>query len=113
MEIDYRPWGIFKVLHEAPNFKVKELIVQPNKALSLQSHDRREEHWIGVEGNGWAYIGYRKQRVCAGSHHYIPISAIHRLINDTDEVLIIIEVQTGDYFGEDDITRYEDRYGRI
>ena len=119
LEIGNRPWGIYYVLEDSPLYKVKKLIVNPGKRLSLQSHTKRSEHWTVVSGiatvdirdpdfkeveqirmlrpNEWCYIH---------AHH------LHRLSNTGSEPLVIVEVQCGEYTGEDDITRYDDDFGR-
>lgn len=119
LEIGNRPWGIYYVLEDSPLYKVKKLIVNPGKRLSLQSHTKRSEHWTVVSGvatvdirdpdfkeveqirmlrpNEWCYIH---------AHH------LHRLANTWTEPLVIVEVQCGDYTREDDITRYDDDFGR-
>jgi mannose-1-phosphate guanylyltransferase/mannose-6-phosphate isomerase len=107
-----RPWGAYTVLQEGPNFKIKRIEVKPGAALSLQMHHRRSEHWVVV--NGTARVT-RDQDVFDIQHNestYIPIGAKHRLENPGKEPLVMIEVQCGDYVGEDDIVRFEDKYGR-
>jgi len=107
------PWGSFEVLSEASDHKVKRIIVEPNGCLSLQLHHLRSEHWFVVAGFGVALVDSEKKPLRAGYSLHIPKKAKHRVQNSSDENLIIIEVQTGEYFGEDDIERLEDKYGRI
>jgi len=107
-----RPWGYFEVLSDAPDHKVKRIVVQPGGSLSLQRHKKRAEHWYSVSGEGIATIDGKAFSLIGGKAVDIPQGATHRLENTTDCDLVIIEVQTGTYFGEDDIERLEDKYGR-
>jgi mannose-6-phosphate isomerase-like protein (cupin superfamily) len=107
------PWGSFEVLSEAPGHKVKRIIVEPGGCLSLQLHHHRSEHWFVVAGLGVATVGDREKSLRAGRAIDIPRKAKHRVRNSSDENLVIIEVQTGEYCGDDDIERFEDKYGRI
>jgi mannose-6-phosphate isomerase len=107
------PWGSFEVLSETPDHKVKRIVVEPGGCLSLQLHHRRLEHWFVISGKGMAIAGDKRKSLRAGSSIDIPRKAKHRLQNSSDENLIIIEVQTGEYFGDDDIERFEDKYGRV
>lgn len=112
-EIFQRPWGFYKTTVMNPYFQSKVISVNPKSQLSLQSHNRREEHWIVAHGTGTVQIDDSVIPVSRGSSLFIPKGAKHRLTNvDDKESLIITEVQIGDYFGEDDIIRYEDIYGR-
>lgn len=112
-EIFQRPWGYYKTTVLNEYFQAKIISVKPGGQLSLQSHNHREEHWIVVHGNGTVQLDNSKIIVCCGSNIFIPLGCKHRLTNtDEKESLIITEVQIGDYFGEDDIIRYEDVYGR-
>jgi mannose-1-phosphate guanylyltransferase/mannose-6-phosphate isomerase len=110
---DYRPWGWFEVLATSNFFQVKRILVNPGAALSLQSHKYRSEHWIVVEGKAKVTIEKNIQQVKKGQSVFVPLGAIHRLENLEKIPLILIEVQTGTYLGEDDIYRYEDKYSRI
>ena len=113
-EIFQRPWGYYKTTVLNDYFQAKIISVKPGGQLSLQSHDHREEHWIVVHGNGTVQLDKSVLPVSCGSTIFIPLGCKHRLTNvDDKESLIITEVQIGDYFGEDDIIRYEDVYGRI
>ncbi|HET7262504.1 MAG TPA: mannose-1-phosphate guanylyltransferase/mannose-6-phosphate isomerase [Casimicrobiaceae bacterium] len=107
-----RPWGTYTVLEEGPRFKIKRIEVHPGAALSLQLHHRRSEHWVVVQGTAHVTNGEREFDVPMNESTYIPIETRHRLENRGTEPLAIIEVQCGDYLGEDDIVRYDDRYGR-
>jgi mannose-6-phosphate isomerase len=108
-----RPWGYFEVLADAPDHKVKRIVVEPGGILSLQLHKLRSEHWFIVSGKGVATIDGKDYPVSPGSVVNIPAKKTHRLQNVSDKNLVIIEVQTGEYFGEDDIERLEDKYGRV
>lgn len=111
--ISSRPWGYYKttVLNEL--FQSKVIYVLPKQSLSLQSHKRREEHWTIINGNGKIQLDESIRQVSSGDVVYIPKGCKHRITNlDEGEVLIFSEIQLGDYFGEDDIQRYEDVYGR-
>jgi mannose-1-phosphate guanylyltransferase / mannose-6-phosphate isomerase len=107
-----RPWGSYTVLEDAADCKVKRLVVRPGQVLSLQLHHRRAEHWTVVQGIATVTIGETVQDLRAGQACYIPVNTKHRLENRTAQDIHLIEVQCGDYFGEDDIVRFEDRYGR-
>ena len=108
-----RPWGFYKTTVLNDYFQSKVISVRPNEQLSLQSHDRRQEHWIVAHGVGTVQVDEGIIPVSRGSMVYIPRGAKHRLTNtDDQESLIVVEVQIGEYFGEDDIVRYEDTYGR-
>lgn len=112
MEIDERIWGKFEVLVEDAGYKVKRITVIPGGRLSLQSHAYRAEHWVIVSGLAKVTVGDNVSTKNPGESVYVPLGTIHRLENETDEDMVLIEVQTGTYFGEDDITRHEDVYGR-
>lgn len=107
-----RPWGSFEILEDHPGHKVKKITVLPGKRLSLQRHRLRAEHWVVVEGRGVITIASRETEVKTDQSAYIPPDSAHRLANPGPEPLVIIEVQTGTYFGEDDIERMEDDFGR-
>lgn len=109
----HKPWGEFIVIHDSSGYKVKKLIVKPGEALSLQSHSRRSEHWIVVEGEASVVRGNENLVVRLNETVFIPRNVKHRITNTlNDENLVIIEIQVGDYLGEDDIIRYHDKYGR-
>ncbi|HBI47388.1 MAG TPA: mannose-6-phosphate isomerase [Smithella sp.] len=107
------PWGNFEVLSDAPDHKVKRIVVDPGGCLSLQLHHLRSEHWFVVAGLGIAIVDGKKKSLRAGSAIDIPQKSKHRVQNSSNEKLIFIEVQTGEYCGDDDIERFEDKYGRI
>jgi mannose-1-phosphate guanylyltransferase/mannose-6-phosphate isomerase len=107
-----RPWGTYTVLQEGPRFKIKRIEVRPRQALSLQMHHHRSEHWIVVSGTARVTCDDRTLLVSANESTYIPIGAKHRLENPGVVDLVMIEVQCGDYLGEDDIVRFSDVYGR-
>jgi mannose-1-phosphate guanylyltransferase len=107
-----RPWGTYTNLEEAPGFKIKRIEVRPGAALSLQLHHHRSEHWVVVRGIARVTNGEREFDVRPNESTYIPVETKHRLENRQREPLVIIEVQCGDYLGEDDIVRFDDRYGR-
>jgi mannose-1-phosphate guanylyltransferase/mannose-6-phosphate isomerase len=107
-----RPWGTYTVLQEGARFKIKRIEVKPGQTLSLQMHHHRSEHWIVVSGTAKVTCGDRTHLVAANESTYIPIGTTHRLENPGVMDLVMIEVQCGDYLGEDDIVRFEDKYGR-
>jgi mannose-1-phosphate guanylyltransferase/mannose-6-phosphate isomerase len=107
-----RPWGTYTVLQEGPRFKIKRIEVKPGHTLSLQMHHHRSEHWIVVSGTARVTCDDRTYLVAGNQSTYIPIGARHRLENPGILDLVMIEVQCGDYLGEDDIVRFEDKYGR-
>lgn len=108
-----RPWGSYTVLDEADNFKVKRIEVLPEKRLSYQQHARRAEHWFVVRGTAKVTLNGADFLVKTGEAVDIPVGTAHRVENpDTSDTLVFIETQTGDYFGEDDIIRFEDDFGR-
>ena len=109
---DYRPWGWYESIALGSRFQVKRIVVNPGGALSLQSHKHRSEHWIVVEGTAKVTIDDDVKIVNENQSVYIPSGAKHRMENPSKQPLTLIEVQTGSYFGEDDITRYDDVYAR-
>ncbi len=111
-EEDHRPWGYFRVLEDASRHKVKRIIVNPGQRLSLQKHNRRREHWFILEGEATVTLNEEDIRLSSGQAIDIPEGALHRVKNTGSEPLVFVEVQTGDYFGEDDIIRVDDDYGR-
>lgn len=110
---DRRPWGWFETLATGERFKVKRIVVLPGAALSLQSHRFRAEHWVVVEGTARVTLGDKVMLVSQNQSVYIPLGERHRLENPGAAPMVLIEVQTGQYFGEDDIIRYEDVYARL
>jgi mannose-1-phosphate guanylyltransferase/mannose-6-phosphate isomerase len=111
-DTDHRPWGWFETLALSDRFQVKRIVVKPGAALSLQSHVHRSEHWIVVTGTARVTIGETVSLVTENQSVYIPLGTRHRLENPGRLPMVLIEVQTGAYLGEDDITRYEDVYAR-
>lgn len=109
---DHRPWGWFESLIVGNQFQVKRLHVYPGASLSLQSHNYRSEHWVVVKGDAKITVDEKIKFLQEGQSVFIPLGAKHRLENTTETSLVIIEVQTGTYLGEDDIIRYEDLYSR-
>ena len=109
---DYRPWGWYESLVVGGRFQVKRIHVHPGAALSLQSHHHRAEHWIVVEGTAKVTVNDEVKLVTENQSVYIPLGAVHRLENPGKLPMVLIEVQTGSYLGEDDIIRYEDVYAR-
>ncbi len=108
----HRPWGSYTILEDESDCKVKRLIVKPGQVLSLQLHHRRSEHWTVVSGTAKVRVGDEEFLLKQNQSTYIPVDTLHRLENPTDQDIALIEVQCGDYFGEDDIERFEDIYGR-
>ena len=108
----HRPWGSYDSIDMADGFQVKRIKVKPGARLSLQSHTRRAEHWVVVRGTARVTRDNDVFELFANQSAYIPIGAKHRLENPGKDMLELIEVQSGDYLGEDDIVRYEDVYGR-
>jgi len=111
-ERDHRPWGSFETLALADRFQVKRIVVKPGAALSLQSHHHRSEHWIVVHGTAKVTVDDVVKLVSENESVYIPLGAKHRMENPGKVPMVLIEVQTGSYLGEDDIIRYEDIYAR-
>ncbi len=109
---DHRPWGWFESLVMGDRFQVKRIVVHPGAALSLQSHHHRAEHWIVVEGTAKVTVDGAVKLVSENQSAYIPLGAVHRLENPGKVNMVLIEVQTGSYLGEDDIIRYDDVFGR-
>ena len=107
-----RPWGNYEVLMERPGYKVKNITVLPKGEISLQRHSHRDEHWYIVKGKGVVTKNESEIRVLAGDSVDIPVNEVHRIKNIDNENLVFIEIAQGDYLGEDDIVRIEDKYGR-
>lgn len=108
----HRPWGWYDCIDQGPGFKVKRILVRPGASLSLQKHAHRAEHWVVVSGEAEITCGDKLFRLGANQSTYIPQGEMHRLANPGAQPLEIIEVQSGDYLGEDDIVRLDDQYGR-
>ena len=109
----HRPWGTYTVLEEDARFKIKRIMVKPGASLSLQMHHHRSEHWIVVSGTARVINGDQELMLRTNESTYIPVGHKHRLINPGLLDLVMIEVQSGEYLGEDDIVRFDDRYGRV
>jgi mannose-6-phosphate isomerase len=110
---DRRPWGSFTVLDEGPGYKVKRIEVLAGKRLSYQRHARRAEHWMVVAGTARVTLDGSEAFVRCGETVDISVGMAHRVENPGTDLLVFIEVQRGDYLGEDDITRIEDDFGRV
>jgi mannose-6-phosphate isomerase len=113
MQIEYRPWGSYEVLLDSPEYKVKRITVNPGKRLSYQYHEWRQEQWVVVLGTLSVVLDDEKVFRKEGESIRIPLGARHRAWNETDSDVQFIEVQTGAYFGEDDIIRIEDDFNRV
>ncbi len=113
METTIRPWGYYTVLHDSPHTKVKELTVGAGKSLSYQYHTQREEHWVVVKGVATVTLNDTTQEYTHNQHINVPLGVKHKLANNHNTELIIIEIQTGSYFGEDDIIRLDVDYSKI
>jgi mannose-6-phosphate isomerase-like protein (cupin superfamily) len=107
-----RPWGWFEILFEEANLKIKRIMVKPGKRLSLQSHEHRAENWVVVQGQALVTLGEEIVRLEKRQAVSIPEKAKHRIENPGGEEVVFIEVQTGTYLGEDDITRFQDDFDR-
>lgn len=112
-EHDVRPWGRFDVVDAGAGHKTKRLVVHPGARLSYQRHRRRAEHWFVVAGEAQVVLDGGGRTLHAGESIDIPLGAAHRIANVGPDELVLVEVQTGDYFGEDDIERLDDDYGRV
>jgi mannose-1-phosphate guanylyltransferase/mannose-6-phosphate isomerase len=108
----YRPWGYYESIDAGERFQVKRLMLKPGSRLSLQLHRKRAEHWVVVSGQAKVTRGEEEMLLGANESTYIPTGAKHRLENPGTEPLFVIEVQSGDYLGEDDIERFADDYRR-
>jgi len=118
LEVGVRPWGVYYVLEDNPNFKVKKIVVNPQHRLSLQSHKHRSEHWVVVSGTATVEVRSEEDStkwvsdLSPNESTFIPMNCMHRLANFGKIPLVIVEVQVGEYTGEDDIERFEDDYAR-
>ncbi len=108
----YRPWGSYTILLESHFYKIKQIVVKPKSRLSLQKHFHRNEHWVIVSGSALIQIGEHQKLLKANQSTYIPMGEVHRLENPGKIPLVVIEIQMGEYLGEDDIVRFEDDYQR-
>jgi len=111
-EFDRRPWGTYEVLEDLEDYKVKKIVVNPGHRLSLQSHNRRSEHWVITSGTAVVTIDDGQHTLVPNQYIHVPLGARHRIENPGTDPLVFIEVQCGDYLGEDDIVRYQDDYKR-
>jgi mannose-6-phosphate isomerase len=109
---ELRPWGSFTILEEARGYKIKRIEVKPGHRLSLQLHHHRSEHWIVVSGTAKVTCGEQEIILSNNQSTYVPQCTAHRLENPGVIPLVLIEVQNGEYLGEDDIVRYQDDYAR-
>jgi|GEM_PF-874559 len=109
---DIRPWGFYEILLDTDYTKVKQITVNPGQKLSYQYHEKRKEYWTIVKGSATIILDDEKVFRNQGESIHIPLGSKHRIINESDEILVFIEVQTGESFDEDDIIRLEDDYGR-
>jgi len=107
-----RPWGWYETVSELPGYKIKRIGVLPGQQLSLQKHHQRAEHWVVVQGTACVTLDAREFELVAGQHCDIAVEQVHRLANRTTQPVEIVEVQFGNYLGEDDIVRLTDDYGR-
>jgi mannose-6-phosphate isomerase len=113
IEKEERPWGAYYVIHDEVNYKLKNIVVNPGQRLSYQYHHKRSEAWTIVQGVATVTLNGQNKEYMAGETVLIPQGTRHRIENKTTKLVIFIEVQTGSYFGEDDIVRIEDDYNRI
>ncbi len=109
---EFKPWGSFINIFDAKYTKVKQIVIKPGESPSYQYHHKRAEHWIVVKGSATVTINDEKQQLSEGQYVYIAVGDKHRIENTGTEDLIFVEVQCGDYFGEDDIVRLSDDYSR-
>jgi mannose-6-phosphate isomerase len=109
----HRPWGFYVILSDEADHKVKRIVVKPQKRLSLQLHHKRSEHWYVVSGEAEMTLGEATLPLKSGDVVDIPVETAHRVKNPGSENLVFIEIQTGSYFGEDDIVRMDDDFGRV
>ncbi len=112
-DISKRPWGMWEAVDVGSDYAIKRITVNPHQKLSLQSHEFRSEHWIVISGTGLVTLDEKNMNVFPNQHVYIKPHQKHRITNETDLPVVVIEVQTGDTLDENDIRRYEDDYGRV
>jgi mannose-6-phosphate isomerase len=108
-----RPWGCYRTIEQKGNYQIKHIKVNPRKRLSLQYHFKRDEHWTIIKGTGIAQLNDKSIVLGINDTIFIPKKSKHRITNNTDDFVEFIEIQIGDYLGEDDIVRLEDDFGRI
>ncbi len=113
IEEDHRPWGYYQVFADEPDHKVKRIVVYPGKRLSLQRHLKRSEHWYVLFGEAIVTRDDEEHHLTGGQAIDLPCGCKHRVKNPGEQNLMFIEIQTGEYFGEDDIERFEDDFGRV
>lgn len=107
-----RPWGTYRTIEQRANYQIKHIVVNPGKRLSLQYHHKRDEHWTFIKGTGSVRLDDETKSLSVNDSIYIPKLSKHRVTNDTEHPVEFIEIQIGDYLGEDDIVRIEDDFGR-
>ena len=107
-----RPWGTYRTIEQNDNYQIKHIRVKPGKRLSLQYHYKRAEHWTIIKGTGLVRLNNEEKLLSVNDSIFIPKEALHRVTNNTDEYVEFIEIQIGEYLGEDDIVRIEDDFGR-
>ena len=112
MNFELRPWGKFENILETSFYKIKKLTISPKSSISLQFHKFRSEHWFVLEGTATITLNKKEYKLKKGNSIDIPRKAVHRIKNESSKELIIIEIQLGTYFGEDDIIRLDDPYDR-
>jgi len=112
-DIVKRPWGHYQIIETSKKYQTKEIIVSPQKRLSLQKHKKRDELWTILKGKAEVLLDDKKLHLVKGDKVFIPRNSLHRVKNIGKKNLIIKELQTGEYFGEDDIIRLKDDYGRV
>ena len=110
---DKRPWGMWEVLDTKTDYCVKKITINPKGILSLQLHHHRQEHWVVVQGNIMVTLGDEVFAKKPDDVIFIPCETKHRIENNTDKEAVVIEIQTGENLSEDDIVRFEDKYGRV
>ena len=108
-----KPWGCYRTIEQKANYQIKHITVKPRKRLSLQYHFKRDEHWTIIKGKGVAQLNDTPIELGINDTIFIPKESKHRMTNNTDESVEFIEIQIGDYLGEDDIVRLEDDFGRV
>lgn len=108
-----KPWGFFRVIEDNEAYKIKLIHINPHSRISLQEHEHRTEHWTITQGEVYCIIDGVESYLKIGDSAYVPANTKHRLINETDQPVELVEVQLGDYLDESDITRFEDIYGRL
>ena len=109
----HRPWGTYATLKKEDGYQIKRITVAPGQKVSMQYHNKRAEHWVVTQGLAVVQVGDEEFETGPGEYRYIPLGEKHRLTNIGDRELVLVEVQVGEYLGEDDIVRIEDVYGRV